>query len=266
MPPEAAVYPPSALLVVAPFAGLPWPAAGVAFDCVAGLAFAVAVLWMAWRFGRGQPLGVSLMLSAMFLILALGTSVREALVFGNPSLLAIALAAIGILCCTRSAPAKASRVAGALCLGVAVALKPQLTLVAVLFLFTQSRQRRSAVYGFAVFALILGVASAAYALGTGNLHFLTQLGENMRLSLAPGYSSDPSPANPESFGFLNLQVLAWRIPHLGARAGAFAWTITSLLGFALLACLSTAQGRLSRLDRAGDPGVADAAARLPSHL
>lgn len=223
---EAPIYPPSSLLVVLPFAHSRWPAGALAFDALSAIAFTAASLLLIWRLQLSA--GPTLLILA---VPCLCNPLSDTLAFGNPALLTIALITISCTLLLTASP-RAYTLAW-ICLGLALALKPPLAAAALLVLLLRKASRSAAAKALALSLMFLIAACLAYRLRLGSFHFLADLRTNLHLSQLPGASSDFSPANDESFDFLNLQTILSRIPGISrAFAETLAWTTTFALAAA----------------------------------
>jgi hypothetical protein len=202
--PMTPVYPASTLLLLLPFAGLHWPLAAYVFDGLAGLAAAAAGVLMVWwpRVRVWDP-------AALILIAVLVCRpMAAALEFGNPALVEAGLMTLACLLLLESSYLSA----GWFVLGLALALKPQMAVGAVLVLFCRRESRGAALKacGLALGLLLAGVL--AYRIRLGSFQFLGTLRWVLWLTSLPGATSDY--LNKESSDFLNLQTAIGALPHL----------------------------------------------------
>ena len=231
--PMSPVYPPGTLLLLAPFARLEWPGAAFAFVRLAGLATMIACTLLVWSLRlevRGPwtlPLATGLLCHPT----------AYAMQFGNPALLATALATTA--CLLLLAPAKehdgSARWLGALSLGAALTLKPQLAVGAVLVLLARRESRSPAIKACVVALLLLVAGTAAYGLRLGSFDFLTTFRRTLSLATQPGGAADFSSVNDEAFDFLNLQPALDHLPGITRTlTSALAWSTALLLTAAAL--------------------------------
>ncbi|HEY4048989.1 MAG TPA: glycosyltransferase 87 family protein [Acidobacteriaceae bacterium] len=205
--PEVPVYPPSSFLAISPLLSLTWRPMYVTLTVVgAGLLLAAYIL-LILRFELFTDV-----VAYLPIVFAIQSGIMfPALWTGQPAVIAVATGAIGIILLISGS----TRVFATLLLGVSLALKPQLVLAPALYLVVRKPTRK---YGVAALAIAAIFFVAGTALLYGQLHslaFFARESANMKLALQPGHLSDPSNANPDSAGFLNLQVPLYRlIPNL----------------------------------------------------
>lgn len=205
--PEVPVYPPSSFLAISPLLSLKWRPMYLTLT-IAGAGFLLAAyILLILKFELFTSI-----VAYLPIVFAIQSGIMfPALWTGQPAVIAVATGAIGIiLLISGSTPVLAT-----LLLGVSLALKPQLALAPALYLVLRKPTRR---YGVAALAIAAIFFVAGTALLYGQLHsfsFFARESANMKLALQPGHLSDPSNANPDSSGFLNLQVPLYRlIPNL----------------------------------------------------
>ena len=224
--PMSPVYPTSTLMVLLPFTALGWPLAAFVYTGLGGLMTALACGLMIRRFGFTLSDPVAL----VFVALLTALPFSDAIDFGNPVVLDTALTTLACLALLRDSVARsrACDTAGWVLLGLALALKPQLSAGPALVLFCRPESRRSAMKAGALAMGLLLIGAAAYRLRLGSYHFLTSLHWAFGLSVMPGGTSDF--ANREAFHFLNIQITFASIPHLSRTAiNALAWTASTAL-------------------------------------
>ncbi len=224
--PMSPVYPTSTLMVLLPFAALGWPLAAFVYSGLAGLMMTLACGLMIWRFGLklwDPPILV-------FVALLMTTPFSDAIDFGNPVALVSALTTLAclLLLRDRTVRSKAGDSLAWVLLGLALALKPQLSAGPALVLFCRRESRWAAAKAGAIAIGLLLIGIVAYRWRLGTFHFLTSLRWAFGLSVMPEGSSDF--ANFEASDFLNIQTTLAAIPHLSRAAiNALAWTITGAL-------------------------------------
>jgi hypothetical protein len=218
--PMSPVYPPSALLLMLPFTGIPWPAAAYVFNGFAGGLCALGCVWMIrqYRICLWHP--PVLILVALLLSRPM-TAVLE---FANPALLTSGLLILACLLLLRQAASGP----GWCLLGLALALKPQLALGPVVVLLLRPATRPSVVKSCALTIALLLAGALAYRLRLGSFGYFANLRFALWLSSLPGASADF--ATLESYDFLNLQTIIAILPVPSrAAANAIAWIVTCLL-------------------------------------
>ncbi len=223
--PEVPVYPPATFLTLSPLLLLKWPAMHLTWTLLgAGSLLAIYIFWIL-KF----ELYTSLIAYLPIVFVIQSGIMFPALWVGQPAVLAVTSGAIGIiLMVSGSAPAFA-----ALMLALSLALKPQLMLAPALYLLCRRSTLKQTVAAFALvmFAFLLGTALLYSHLHS--LSFFARESANMKLALEPGHLSDPSPANPDSFDFLNLQVPLYRLLPNAAVGNAVSYAVTLALFLAL---------------------------------
>jgi len=207
--PYNAGYPPSSLLLVLPFALLPWKFAYIAWMLLSTAALVLATFLIADLCAprdalshNGAARNGSLAVIALLAIF-LATS-KILIVIGQPAALAIALAVIAIWCLLRDR----FGLLAILCFAISLALKPTIACFLILyFLLAGGLYRRRAWQILAVTAA-LAIAGGAWATLTPNAaHWPAELRANTAGMAAPGNSSDAGPANPEVLQIVNLQTV-----------------------------------------------------------
>jgi hypothetical protein len=205
--PEVPVYPPSSFLAISPLLLMKWRPMYLTVTIVgAGLLLAAYIL-LILKFELFTSV-----VAYLPIVFAIQSGIMfPALWTGQPAVIAVASGAIGIiLLISGSTPVFAT-----ILLGLSLALKPQLALAPALYLVLRKPTRK---YGIGALAIAAIFFAAGTALLYGQLHslaFFARESANMKLALQPGHLSDPSTANPDSAGFLNLQVTLSRlIPNL----------------------------------------------------
>ena len=223
--PEVPVYPPATFLTLSPLLLLKWPAMHLTWTLVsAGSLLAIYFFWIL-KFELYSSL-----IAYLPIVFVLQSGIMfPALWVGQPAVLAVSSGAAGmILIVSGTTP-----VLAALMLALSLALKPQLVLAPALYLLCRrsTRKQTGAAFALAIFAFLLGTALLYSHLHS--LSFFARESANMKLSLEPGHLSDPSPANPDSFDFLNLQVPLDRLLPNAAVANAISDAVTIALFLAL---------------------------------
>ena len=219
--PMTPVYPTSSLIVLLPFEGLGWPTAAFAFNTLAGLGTAIALVLVVWsvRIRLWDPAAIPLLATLVCIPMV------SAVEFANPALLVAAMICIA---CVLLLEGHQTTLAWIL-LGLSLALKPQLAIGAAAMLFWRRPTRLAAIKAGALAIVLLLLGLAAYRLRLGSFHFLASLRYALWLSSMPGGSSDF--ANDEAFDFLNIQTTFAAIPAISrTMVQALAWFSTAALG------------------------------------
>jgi hypothetical protein len=246
--PYQALYPPSSLFWVLPFALLPWKTAVVLWVTIIGLLFTAAAFLMAdlcdyWTSPIPQLLlGLFVATSTMLLTTA------------QPSGMAISLCAIGVWSLIRNR----ATTAGVICFSLSLALKPQIGgLVLIYFLLAGGTRKGRAVTVLLLAALfcVPGVLWAARVPAAA--HWIHDMSTNLEGSAARGNINDPGPTSYNSPLVTDLQSVVavfddvpkvynpvtWAIVGSLLLVWAFAaWRATpslekDALGIATIACL-----------------------------
>jgi hypothetical protein len=183
------IYPPTALLVVAPLAMLPWASAAPAWIAlITGLMLLAAFL--AWDLASEVPVMAGCM--AGFILV----NCLVPLVTGNPVGVAVPLCVIAAWCLLKERFA----VAGAVLLGVALVIKPHdAGLVWLYFLLAGGAGRKRALQSLGV-AAALGICAAIW-IAPISPNWMHEMSGNLSTIAARGGASDPGPAGMDERGF-----------------------------------------------------------------
>ena len=199
-PPErlpSSVYLPTVFPVIATFAWLPWAAANLLW-CLLSIAAFLLLPVAIVRDSRLAPAARWLLAGAIFAFFpaASGTS------SGNPVIVAYGLVALTLYFAFSGNP-----IISGILLGVACALKPQLSICAVGVLLLW-RCWQPLFIGFGVWLGTL-IASVLRADSIAQYRFwLMSLEHNLSQIMAPGGINDPRPTNYYSYHLLNTQAIA----------------------------------------------------------
>jgi len=233
--PYNASYPPSSLLLVVPFALLPWKLAYIAWMLLSTAALLLAAFLIADLCAPRDELARNSSLAVIALLAIFLATSKILVVIGQPAALAIALAVIAIWCLLRDRFGLLT----ILCFAISLALKPTIACFLLLYFFLAvGRYRRRARQILAV-AAVIAIAGAAWAtLMPSAAHWPAELRANTAGMAAPGNSSDSGPTNPEVLQLVNLQTvtsllfptrLAYNAAALSLCAALFiAWGILIL--------------------------------------
>jgi hypothetical protein len=191
-----AIYPPTALLVLAPLAMLSWPVAlAVWSGLIAGLLVIAAFLM--WNLAADAPI-ISGWMAAFMLLNCLGV-----LVVGNPAGVVVPLCAIAAWCFLR----RRYELAGVVMLALSLVIKPHdAGFVWLYFLLAGGTGRKRALQTLALTA-ILGI-SAMIWIAPSSPHWFGEIRNNLAQESIRGGIADPGPtgASTRSFGgLINLQ-------------------------------------------------------------
>jgi Glycosyltransferase family 87 len=194
--PYQALYPPSSLFWVLPFALLPWKPAVILWVIISGLLFATAALLMAdlcncWTSPLPQALlGLFVATSSMLLTTA------------QPSGLAISLCAIGVWSLIRNR----ALTLGTICFSLSLALKPQIGGLALIYFLLAGGSRRGRVFTILLVAALFCVPGVLWAATVpAAAHWLYDMTANLAGSATRGSINDPGPTNFNAPTVTNLQ-------------------------------------------------------------
>lgn len=199
---------PTTFFLVAPLATLPWTAAKIIWMILTAACFILASFLMMSAGVEFAPV-----LSAGLVFLFLVNSVML-LAFGNAVGIVVGLTVIAAWCFLQNRWA----IAGAVCLALALVIKPHdAGLVCLYFLLADRALRRRALQSLAMAAAL----AAAATLWTSRVapHWLQELLSNQSAIMARGGINDPGPASTGNFGLnliINLQTIVsrfWDHPH-----------------------------------------------------
>ncbi len=187
------IYPPTALLLMSPFAGLQWQYAWRVW-CVVNLAALALLLICVHR------LAGFVWLETPSLCLIAGTLALEpistAVMLGQTAIVIVAIGSLSLLSGLRGTDASNGLLAG-----VILALKPQL---AAAFPAPYVLARRWRACAFTAVAMVAIAAFAVWRLNAQHAWFANYL-DNLRYAFGPGGADDPGPANPYRSGLINLR-------------------------------------------------------------
>jgi hypothetical protein len=184
--PYQALYPPSSLFWVLPFARLPWKPAVILWVTISGLLFAIAALLMAdlcnyWTSPLPQALlGLFVATSSMLLTTA------------QPSALAISLCAIGVWTLVRNR----AQTLGIICFSLSLALKPQIGGLALIYFLLAGGSRIARVVTILLVAALFCIPGVLWAASVpAAAHWLHDMNANLAGSAIRGSINDPGPTN-----------------------------------------------------------------------
>jgi alpha-1,2-mannosyltransferase len=212
-------YSPAALMLLAPFTLLPWPAANSLWAAInAGLSFTM-ILALASLAGLGARDWRTWFFIAFGLALA---PFHTGIATGNP---AIASAALGVIAVWLAADRR--KVPAAVLMTVSVILKPQLGLCFLTYWLFMRRWQLS--------GIVLGVVAAASGLAVFRLEWWhvpwwTSYVHDNHTLLVSGILSDFTARNPTRFGLVNLQVPIYALTAGKASANYIAYFVFAALG------------------------------------
>jgi hypothetical protein len=218
-------YPPTALLVVAPLAELPWAWAirCYAWACILGylglvwlLSRLVGDTWRSWK-----RLG--------FAAFALAISpIQAGITQGNLSILALVLCGYALYLAYMG-----DHPACGILLALGFCVKPTSALAAVLIVLLYGRKKCVLVF-LAVSALMAGCA--AIVMFHINPHWKADYQNNLGFLFGPNGGANFTTQNLDRFDLINLQMPFYSILHNARAANCLAWTVALLLAMVWL-CL-----------------------------
>jgi hypothetical protein len=191
------VYPPTTLLLVVPFAMLPWGPAHLLWMILTGAGFILAAYLM-WSLGARDAPVITGGLMCLFLI---GNELL--LEIGNPAGIAVSLCVIAAWCFLKGR----FELAGVLCLAFSLAVKPHVAgLVWLYFLLAGGLNRKRALQTLAM-TVVLSLPAVLWISHVAP-HWIAELGANLQLASAHGGVNDPGPAgvNPRLHGAIMISL------------------------------------------------------------
>jgi hypothetical protein len=219
--PYQALYPPSSLFWVLPFAHLPWKPAVILWVTISGLLFATASLLMAdlcdyWTSPLPQALiGVFVATSTMLLTTA------------QPSGLAISLCAIGVWSLIKNR----AITFGIVCFSLSLALKPQIGGLAFIYFLLAGGARRNRAITLLLVAALFCVPGVLWAASVpAAAHWLHDMNTNLVGSAVRGNINDPGPTSYNSLLVTDLQSIVAVFDDVPGIYNPITWaTVGSLL-------------------------------------
>ena len=224
-------YPPTALLILAPIAILPWPLAHAVWLGISLLAYACMGLSLAllmhlhWKEPRTYVFCALLLALAPF---------HTGIAAGSIAIVVVAITAVVCLAAER----RQDILAGTL-LSVAVSLKPQIGLPFLLYFLLCRRWR----LGGTAMAIVTCLAALAVLRLTivGTPWVESYLDDN-RVLFSQGSLGDFTEANPIRFGLVNLQVMLYVVLQNRALANELGLAVGVIAGLWWLFLLSRRSG------------------------
>ncbi len=191
------VYPPSTLIELLPFTFLNYHRARIVWYLLSTLAFIVPfLLWAGMLAPPYRP-----WMALLGALLRESYAAAFAAEAGQTSFIALGLAVIALWCLIR----RRYVVAGMICLGAGIGLKPQLAGIVVLYLILRPVFRGFAIRA-AVIALALVVIGGVWvSLPAPSKKWWTELSQQAKMSQQPGAVNDPSTANRYAPDIVNAQ-------------------------------------------------------------
>ena len=225
----ALLYPPSTLLLASPLVAVGWPAAGILWNGFSVLAMALACFLLVEDFQLERTPATLLPVLALFL----GTTLLSVLEMGNPALLTACLLVLGCVLSVpvAGAPGRWRPLAGAVLLGVALAMKPQLAVGPVVVWWLYRPTRAAAAKAVLLAALLFLGGVLAYRARLGSFEFLRHLAL-LRHELSGDGASSQSALNPAAKKFLGVQAIGITLGWAEPWPGVMAWSLTLLLAAA----------------------------------
>ena len=245
------IYPPTAFILTAPFALLPWGPAHVVWMVITGSSFILAAFLM-WEIGSTRAPVISGFLICVFLLTS-----ELLLEVGNAAGIAISLCVIAVWCFLKGRFVPA----GILCFAISLLVKPHdAGLVWLFFLLAGGANRKRAMQTL----LVTGILALPFVLWVSHAspNWMQEMSSNLTAHSATGDDSDPGPRgviawthgaqlislqtvfsvfwddprfyNPASYLVCGLLLLSWSIVTIRSRfTPANAW-----LALAAVAALS----------------------------
>jgi hypothetical protein len=223
--PHEPVYMPPALAMMTPFTLLRWQAADRLWLCFSTGVFLLGVWLIASISMRYAPLTSAIGIG----ILLIGSSMPFML--AQPAQLITGLCAISMWCFHQGR----FRVAGTLCLAVALAFKPHVAGFLWLYLMLSKAYRKDALRVL-IATIVICIPGVIWAsVKPASSHWLSEMRANVAILSLPGNANDPSLLNPDSYNIVGLQSILsviWHDPHIFVPAAHAAGIV--LLVFWLL--------------------------------
>jgi hypothetical protein len=211
-------YPPTTLLLLSPFARLPW-AFALSFWMLFNVALIItsflgliSISAIDWRGLRAE-----IFLAACFAL----APIQTGLALGNPAILATSLA-VGVVWTAKSGRPLVS----GLLLALAICLKPPLGLGLGLYYLVRSHWK---IISIAAAATILTALAAALRLQLAGVTWLPAYRQNVAAMFAPGAPDDFSRINPIRFNLINLQVVFSNILANRSLVNTLSWSVGAVL-------------------------------------
>jgi hypothetical protein len=196
------VYPPSTLIELLPFAFLNYHAARVVWFLLSAVAFIASfLLWAGFIAPPYRP-----WMALLGALLRASYGAAFATEAGQTSFIAVGLATVALWCLIRGR----HTLAGSICLGIAMGLKPQLAGIVFLYLILRPVFRGFAVKAAIVALALLLIGGVWLSVSGPSRHWRTELSQQIRISQQPGAVNDPSAANKFSPDMVNAQA-AWAL-------------------------------------------------------
>jgi len=191
-------YPPAAYMLATPLAALPWSLAHILWMTLTAATFLLAAFLM-WELGSRSAPKVAGLLIGLFLV-----SQELLIEVGNAAGMVVALCLIAVWCILR----KRFELAGVVCLGVALAVKPHdAGLVWLYFLLAGGVFRKRALQAL-ICTVVLTVPAILWVHHLGP-NWMPELHHNLAITSARGAINDPGPTgfDARSYGAntVNLQ-------------------------------------------------------------
>jgi hypothetical protein len=191
-------YPITSLVLIAPFAFLPWSLA-YALWLVINLGLFLIMLRVLVElagFSYRDPPAILLLTATLAL-----APFHTGIVTGNVALVAVELGVIAVWTAR-----KRHEITTAILIAVSAGLKPQIGLCFLLYCLVRRRWRIS---GIALALLALLVAVGLFRLEFGHTPWLANYLNDNRVLLESGILANFTPVNPMRFGLINLQVILY---------------------------------------------------------
>jgi hypothetical protein len=177
------VYLPSALVLTAPFALLPWGVAHLLWMALTAASFIFAAILM-WDVGAEKAPVLS---GALMGLLLAGSELLVEV--GNPAGIAISLCAIAVWCFLK----ERWIAAGVICLAVSLAVKPHVSGPVWLFFLLAGRVHRKRALQTLLLTAAMSVPAIAWTTSVAP-HWIREVRDNVAAAAAPGGFNDPGPA------------------------------------------------------------------------
>jgi len=218
---EPPVYPPSTLVALLPLSFLHYHAArAVWYGLTAALFFAASLALISFAAERYRPWA---MLLGAFLYWSepVGLSFN----IGQPTGVAVSLAILSLWLFFRNHRSAAA----VICLGISLALKPQLAGLFLIYFLLQSRFRTYAFKSAALGAAFLIVGILCLTLSPASHQWRSDYRTQVANSQAPGAVNDPSPQSGYARQFTDAQIVFALFDNSPSRDTKYAYVLGAIL-------------------------------------
>jgi hypothetical protein len=213
-------YPPPTLFYLVPFVLLNWPLALFVFMGVSIALYAIAALLFADLCSEHVPLAANVCL-ALFL-----ASSGEIVKLGQPTLLAAALACIGLWCLLKDR----CPWVGVVSFALSMVFKPHLGAIFLLYFLLATKTYRKRALQIIGLTIVLSIPSLLwFAHNDATRHWIQDYRENIAGIATPGNLSDPGPRHKGENHITDLQTLISVYRDEPSFYNHVAWAISAVV-------------------------------------